>query len=116
MSLTKIASIIYALTVLMFGVTHLRVGDGMAGLVPSWLPGGGIWVYVTGVCLILASLSIIIGKYTRIACYLLAALLLVFVLTIHLPHLMGGDQMAMGSVLKDTAMAAGALLIADKSK
>lgn len=116
MSLTKIASIIYALTVLMFGVTHLRVGAGMAGLVPAWLPGGAVWVYITGVCLILASLSIIVGKFTRMACFLLATLLIVFVLTIHLPHLMGGDQMAMGSVLKDTAMAMAALMIADRSK
>ncbi len=116
MSLTKIATIIYALTITMLGVTHLQVGEGMAGLVPSWLPGGGIWVYVTGVCLILAAISIIIGKFTRIACFLLAAMLLIFVLTIHLPHVLGGDQMAMGSVLKDTAMAMAALMIADRSK
>jgi uncharacterized membrane protein YphA (DoxX/SURF4 family) len=116
MSLTKIASIIYALTLVMFGVTHLKVGAGMSGLVPAWLPGGAVWVYITGVCLILAAVAIIIGKFTRIACFLLAAMLIIFVLTIHLPHLLGGDQMAMGSVLKDTAMAMAALMIADRSK
>lgn len=116
MSLTKIATIVFALTIAMFGVTHLQVGEGMAGLVPSWLPGGGIWVYVTGVCLILAAISIIIGKFTRVACLLLALMLIVFVLTIHLPHLLGGDQMSMGSILKDTAMAMGALMIADRHK
>ncbi|MGE5107216.1 MAG: DoxX family membrane protein [Sphingobacteriales bacterium] len=116
MSLTKIATIVFALTIATFGVTHLRAGEGMAGLVPSWLPGGGTWVYITGVCLILAAISILIGKFTRIACLLLALMLIGFVLTIHLPHLMGGDQMSMGSLLKDTAMAMAALMIADRNK
>ena len=116
MSLTKIASFIYALALIMFGITHLRTGEGMAGLVPAWLPGGAIWVYVTGVCLILAALSIIIGKFTRIACFLLAAMLIIFVLTIHLPGVLSGNQMAMGGVLKDTSMAMAALMIADRSK
>lgn len=65
--------------------------------------------------MLIAALAIIIGKKARLAGLLLALLLIIFVLTIHLPHLLGGDQSAMGMVLKDTAMAAGALLIAARS-
>ena len=43
---------------------------------------------------------------------LLAVLLAVFVMTIHLPAVFGGDQMAMGGMLKDISLAGGALLIA----
>ena len=35
----------------------------------------------------------------------------VFVLTIHFPMVMGGNQMAMGSLLKDFSLAGAALMI-----
>lgn len=82
----------------------------MAGMVP--IPGGVIWVYLTGVALIAAAVAILIDKKAKLASFLLAVLLLVFVLTIHLKGAMGGDQMAMASLLKDLAIAGGALVFA----
>ena len=70
-------------------------------------------MYVTGLALILAAVSIIIQKKTRLACLLLAAMLIIFVLTMHLPGLGGENaQMAMPMLLKDTALAGGALAFA----
>ena len=70
-------------------------------------------MYVTGVALILAAVSIIIQKKTRLACLLLAAMLIIFVLTMHLPGLGAENaQMAMPMLLKDTALAGGALAFA----
>lgn len=117
MNITRIASIVYALTIGVFGINHFRYGKGMGGMVPHWFPGGGdIWVYIAGAGLILAAISIIINKYTKFACYLLATMLLIFVFSMHLPSLLGGNEMAMTGVLKDTAMAMAALMIADRSK
>jgi putative oxidoreductase len=39
---------------------------------------------------------------------LLGVLLLIYALTIQLPQVMGGDQMAMGNLLKDLALAGAA--------
>lgn len=117
MSISRIASIVYALTIGIFGINHFRFGKGMGGMVPTWFPGDAtIWVYLAGAGLILAAISIIINKYTKLACYLLAAMLLIFVLTMHLPSLLNGNETAITGVLKDTAMAMAALMIADKSK
>jgi putative oxidoreductase len=117
MNVAKIGTILYAIVVAVFGFNHFMNAGAMSGYVPSYMPGGGsLWVYITGVALILAAISIIIGKKTKLACYLLALLLIIFVLTLHLPPLLKGDQMAMGSVLKDTAMAAAALIIGGNSK
>jgi uncharacterized membrane protein YkgB len=88
--------------------------------VPAFIPGGIIWVYLVGVAFILVALSFITRRYVKIAGYVLALLLVVFVLTIHLPnYLHAGDpdmqNVAFINVLKDTALAGFALHIASNA-
>lgn len=113
--ITKQAKYIFALPFLVFGAMHLMMADNMAGLVPSYVPGGVLWVYLTGLALVAASLAIIINKMAKLASLLLGVLLLIFALTIHLAAVLGGDQMAMGSFLKDIALAGAALFYSDKA-
>ncbi|CAH0996273.1 hypothetical protein EMA8858_02404 [Emticicia aquatica] len=111
--LTKIGRFLLAVPVAIFGIFHFMNADGMAAMVP--VPGGVIWVYVTGIALLAAAGAIIVQKKARLAAALLAILLLVFVLTVHLPGVMaGGDgaQMSMMGLLKDLAIAGGALVYA----
>jgi len=107
-----VGRIVFAVPFIVFGILHFMNAGAMTGMVPSYIPGGVFWVYLTGLALILAGVSIIIQKYTYLASLLLAALLLIFVLTIHLPAVIGGDRMAISGLLKDTALIGGALLIA----
>lgn len=111
-NLKTIGRIIYAIPFGIFGLMHVMMAGNMSGMVPTWIPGGILWVYITGMALIAASVSIITKKQIYLTCLLLAGLLCIFVLTIHLPQLFGGNQMAMGSVMKDTMSIGGALLIA----
>lgn len=83
----------------------------MAGAVPEWIPGGVIWVYVTGLILLLAGISILINKKASLLSLILAVLLLCFAFMVHLPQVLNGDQMAMSSFLKDTALASAALFM-----
>ncbi len=110
---------IYMLSVVMiiFGVVHFRFPRIILEYVPANLPGGIIWVKVVGAAFILAAISFIFNKYAKIAAYLLALLLIIFVLGVHLPTYTGGgndDTMndALINILKDTALAAFALHIA----
>ena len=80
--LTKIGRFLLAIPMAIFGIFHFMGAEGMAKMVP--VPGGVIWVYVTGVALIAAAAAIIMQKKARLAAALLAILLLVFVLIIHL--------------------------------
>jgi uncharacterized membrane protein len=109
-----IGKIVFSLVLLIFGLFHFMNASDMSGMVPEWVPGGVFWVYATGVFLIAGALAIIINRKASLAALLLAVLLLIFVLTIHLPSVMaGGDgaQMAMTMLLKDLSMAAAALYI-----
>ena len=109
---TTIARIIFAIPFAIFGIMHLTNADKMAGYVP--IPGGAFWVYLTGAAMLAASISILSGKLTKIACLSLAALLLIIIVTMQIPGLFDPArmQMAMGGLLKDTSLLGGALLIA----
>ena len=83
----------------------------MAGMVP--IPGGVFWVYLTGVALILACISLLAEKKVRLAGILLGVMLLIFVLSMHLPEVISsGGESGMSSLLKDTALAGAAWYIA----
>lgn len=109
---SKIAEIIFALILIMFAFGHFTKADDMAAYIPAYMPGSAtIWVYVTGAGLGLPAIAIIFNIQKTLACYLLAAMLLVFVFTLHLKPAMDGD---MGSLLKDTAMAMAAIIIGNR--
>lgn len=115
--LTKtISRYLFALPFAVFGLMHLMMADNMAGLVPSFIPGGVFWIYLVGIALILATVSIILKKKEKLATLLLGIMLLIFVLTIYLPAVMGGDQMSMGNLLKDTSLAGAAFLFSGLAK
>jgi uncharacterized membrane protein len=114
-SLTKLGKWLFIIPFVVFGFFHLTGADKMAGMVPAYFPGGAIWVYLTGLGQLAFAASVVLGKYDKLAAGLCALMLLVFVLTIHLPGVMaGGDmaQMAMSGLLKDIGLAGGALMYA----
>src|SRR4030042_4772376 len=104
-----LARICFALPFGIFGVMHFLGGKKMAPLVPAWVPGGWIWVYVTGLAMILASAAILSGKLSRTASFCLAVLLAVFITTVHVPGLLNPQtqQMAMAGLLKDFSLMGG---------
>ena len=112
---SNIGRYLFALPFGVFGLLHFVNAGQMAGMVP--IPGGVFWVYLTGVAMLAACVSLIVGKMARLAAILLGVMLLVFVLSIHLPAVIGGEmQSSMPSLLKDLALAGGAWFIAGHSE
>ncbi len=110
---TRLAEMLYALIMGFFGVMHFMNADVMSGMLPDYMPGDGkIWIYITGAGLIAAALAIIINKFKKLACYLLAVMLLVFVFTLHLKPAMEGNA---GQLLKDAALAMAAIIIGNRT-
>ncbi|MCB0302742.1 MAG: DoxX family protein [Calditrichaeota bacterium] len=110
----KIPRIVFAVVMGVFGLFHFMNGPAMAGMVP--IPGGVIWVYITGLALIAAAVSIITGKMAKTGSLLLGVMLLIFALTVHFPGATQGDPAATGNFLKDLGLAACALIISGSSK
>jgi uncharacterized membrane protein len=121
------ARILVSVPLLVFGLGHLSQAQMMAGAVPAYVPGGIVWVYITGVALLLAAVAFISGKQLRLAGYLTAILLLTFALTVQLPGMIkvvdpadaAGNAYKMGafaSFFKDLGLVGAALLIAATAK
>jgi putative oxidoreductase len=103
--------ITFAIPFLFFGIVHFMNAQSMGGMIPGFLPGDAFWIYLTGIAHILAAIAILIKKWVKIATILLAVMLLIFALAIHLPGFLQGNQMELGNVLKNIALAGGALVI-----
>jgi putative oxidoreductase len=115
----RVGRILYALVVAFFGVNHFLNGTGMQKMVPSFIPGGVFWIYLTGTALLLAAIAFLIDKQTKVAGLLLAVFLLIIVLTIHLPAVLRAADIAtarfpLTNLVKDTGLAAGALMVAGR--
>lgn len=115
---TRFAEIIYALVMAAFGLLHYKSAHSEAAIkaVPSYMPGGGaVWMYITAAAFILAAVAIIINKYKQLACYLLAAMLVIFILAIHLKPFLN-DHYNVYQPLKDIGLAMAAILIGNNTK
>ena len=120
-TISRIAVIILAVVLAAFGIYHLMHPTDLINYVPDFLPGGIMWVYVVGIAFILAAVAFIAHRQVKLAGYLLALLLFLFVLTIHLPnYLHSGDlemkNLSFVNMLKDSALAAFAMYIASNAK
>jgi uncharacterized membrane protein YphA (DoxX/SURF4 family) len=64
--------------------------------------------------LIACSISIILSKFVKISTILLAILLFIFIMTIHIPHLMTETDktVTLIALLKDISLMGGSLMIA----
>jgi putative oxidoreductase len=113
-NLTTIGRILFAIPFAVLGLNHFLFLNFYIGNITSFIPLGPYTIMLTGVFLIMASVSIIFNKYIELSTILLAILLFIFIITIHIPGLFHVEnyQVALIELLKDTSLMGGALLIA----
>jgi uncharacterized membrane protein YphA (DoxX/SURF4 family) len=113
-NLTTLGRILFALPFAVFGINHFMMMDYYVGMLTSFIPLGAYTIILTGLVLIVVSISIITKKFVRQSTLILAALLMIFILTIHIPHLFSGKEIptTLIALLKDISLMGGSLMIA----
>lgn len=117
-NLGTIGRILFALPFGIIGLNHFLMTSFFVGMMTSFIPGGGFTILFTGFLLIAASIAIMVKRFVTLSCLLLAALLLLFILTIHIPQLFDSSftseqhAMVIMQLFKDMALMGGALMIA----
>ncbi len=114
---SRISIYLLSVVLIIFGIFHFLYPRDLLVYVPLSLVGGIKWAYITGSAFILVGLSFLTNQFVKFTSYLLVVMLIIFILTIHVPnYLDAGDrdmrQMALINILKDTAIAGFALHIA----
>jgi uncharacterized membrane protein len=112
--LAVLGRILFALPIGIMGLNHFFMTKIFTEQIKtSFISDGAFTILITGALLIIASVSIILNKFVKTACIWLAALLLIFILTIHVPGLFTANwEFAMIQLLKDTGLMGGAIMIA----
>ncbi|MBK5270574.1 MAG: hypothetical protein JJE22_06130 [Bacteroidia bacterium] len=115
--ISRIAIYMLSVVLIIFGIFHFLYPRDLLVYVPLWLVGGIKWAYIVGAAFILVGLSFLTNQFVKFTSYLLVVMLIIFIITIHVPNYMdAGDkemrQMALINILKDTAIAGFALHIA----
>lgn len=107
-TLSSLGRFIFAIPFIVFGILNFIDAAGMSVMIGTW-PTPEAWVYFSGLALILAGVSIIINVKARLATLLLALLLLIFIVAIHIPATLGGDQKSVSILLRDISLLGAAL-------
>jgi putative oxidoreductase len=112
--MTTIGRILFAIPFAIFGINHFLMTDYYLGMLTSFIPLGAYTIILTGIMLIAASISILLSKFVKISTIMLAILLFIFILTIHIPHLMTETDktVTLIALLKDISLMGGSLMIA----
>lgn len=108
--------IVYSIPLMILGLGHLSNANDMKQLVPPYFPQQIVWVYATGVALILAGIAIIINKKARIAAVLLGIMLTLFALLVHLPGMNNAFESSFPNLLKDLSLAGAAFFLSSRLK
>jgi uncharacterized membrane protein len=115
-NLAILGRILFALPFGLMGLNHFLMTNTFIGMSSTFVPTGAYTILIIGAILILASISIILNKNIKLACYILAGLLLLFIATIHIPGLFNADikvaQLSLIELLKDTGLMGGAIMFA----
>jgi uncharacterized membrane protein YphA (DoxX/SURF4 family) len=109
-SIIGLGKYLFAIPMVVFGIMHFMAARDMAAMAP----GGVGMVYFTGLAILAAGVSIIIGKFDKLASFLLGIMLLLFII----PHAqnLASNEMEMINILKNIALAGGAFLYASVAK
>lgn len=113
-NLTTAGRILFAVPFAVFGINHFLMMDYYIGMLTSFIPQTAFVMILTGILLIAASISIITKKFVKISTLLLAGLLFIFIVTIHIPHLINGvdTKTTLIALLKDISLMGGSIMIA----
>ncbi len=111
--ITTTGRILFALPFAIFGINHFLMMDYYMGMLTSFIPHTGFVLMLTGLLLLAASISILTKKLVRLSTILLAILLFIFIITIHIPHLINhvDTQVTLITMLKDISLMGGSLMI-----
>jgi len=113
-SLAAAGRLLFALSVIVYGLDHFQVAAFIALLIPHWIPFHPFFAWFTGCALVAAGLAMATRVCIRPAAALLALMFFLWALVIHVPGIVHAphDSDAWNSVFIAIAMSGSALLVA----
>lgn len=115
-SLENLGKFIFAIPWLVFGIQHFMYVGFLENLVPAYMPYRIFWVYLAGVGMFAAGVSLLINVKSPLAAFCLGIMLGCFILQLHVPLInadVGNNQNLMRG-LQDLTIASVAFMLSDR--
>jgi len=103
--LIPLGAVLFAVTIISFGVDHFLYANEVADYVPAWVPYPLFWAYFVGAALLGSGLAIILKIKSKLAATLLGAMILTWVIILHIPRVIAAPAAYMGSEVTSTLIA-----------
>ncbi len=85
-TLITVGRLLFAGSLVIFGVLHFLYAAFIATLIPSWVPGQLFWAYFVGVGFLATAISLLLQKQMSLATHLLGSMFLLWVIILHAPR------------------------------
>jgi len=103
--LVPAGAILFAITIISFGILHFMEAKDAATLVPAWIPGHLFWIYFCGAALIGSGISIILKIKTGLFAALLGLMIFLWFILLHIPRVVVAPTAYLGSEVTSAVMA-----------
>lgn len=111
----RIAHLLYGFSLIFFGSAHFIDVKDTLSLIPNWIPGHAFWAYFTGGAFIAAGFAVLVGRWARLAAFLSAFQIGLFLLLVWVPIVAAGSKVPFqwSETILNAALLAGAWVVAD---
>ena len=103
--LIPFGAILFALTMIDYGISHFLYAKDAANYVPSWIPGHLFWIYFCGAALFGSGIAIILKIKTRLIAALLGTMIFIWFISLHIPRVVVSSAADMGGEVTSAFLA-----------
>jgi uncharacterized membrane protein YphA (DoxX/SURF4 family) len=110
----ELGNLCFAMPLAVFGALHLSAAQGLATMVPAYMPWRLFWAYFVGVALIAAALSIATKIEVRWSGFLFGCMMFIFVALMDLPGMLAKphDRIIWTLMLRELSFGCGGWVLA----
>ena len=83
---------LYATIIVSFSMDHFLYAKNAVDYVPRWIPGHLFWIYFCGIALACSGVAILFQIKMKLAATLLGAMILVWVIILHIPYVVAASS------------------------
>ena len=105
--LIPLGSVLFAITMINYGILHFMVAKEASTLVPSWIPYHMFWIYFCGAALLGSGIAIILKIRTGLIAALLGTMILTWFIVLHIPRVIVAPAADMGGEITSAMFALG---------
>lgn len=103
--LIPFGAVLFAITMIDYGISHFLYAKGAADYVPVWIPYHLFWIYFCGAALIGSGVAIILKIGTGLIAALLGAMIFIWFISLHIPRVIASPLKDIGDELTSACLA-----------